>query len=50
MTANHSVQIQDQYEQHFVQFLNWYEDADYLYFAMEFMACGDLQQFTLTAI
>ncbi|EGZ69864.1 kinase-like protein [Neurospora tetrasperma FGSC 2509] len=37
--------IDDQYERRFVQFLGWYEDANYLYLAMEFLECGSLQRF-----
>ncbi|KAK3494385.1 kinase-like domain-containing protein [Neurospora hispaniola] len=37
--------IDDQYEQRFVQFLGWYEDANYLYLAMEFLECGSLQRY-----
>ncbi|KAL0473858.1 kinase-like protein [Neurospora intermedia] len=37
--------IDDEYEQRFVQFLGWYEDTNYLYLAMEFLECGDLQRY-----
>lgn len=39
------VQIQNKYEQRFVQFYGWYEDTDHIYLAMEFMELGNLQQF-----
>lgn len=33
-----------QYDQHFVQFFGWFEDVQYLYFAMEYLELGDLQE------
>lgn len=43
--AKYKLQIDDEYEQRFVQFLGWYEDTNYLYLAMEFLECGDLQRY-----
>ncbi|KAI9367318.1 kinase-like domain-containing protein [Aspergillus egyptiacus] len=33
------------YKEHFVQFLGWFDDPEYLYIAMEFVQYGDLQKF-----
>ncbi|KAL2818248.1 kinase-like domain-containing protein [Aspergillus cavernicola] len=34
-----------EYQDHFVQFLGWFDDEHHLYIAMEYMHFGDLQQY-----
>ncbi len=34
-----------QYEKHFVRCLGWFDDADYMYIAMEYVEHGNLQKY-----